>query len=582
MSHHRSHTPPPGDMPGGSLPSESVAADRHSQMRGSGGRSTGSGSDPGSARPHAHGAPQMPGSRRPPSSHSVPGSVQPNPPAPGSAAAGPGMPSAGSGAAPSTRPPPNIHEWVLCAPAIDPTMQAVCKTTALVDLAAGPVARGALLSEDETEYFDRQEDMEVVSRSVYPAMLPGASCVPWLPPQGRHLLSTIPAPEIPPPPHVARERWHGWLQALQTASWLRAYLKTTYMDKFEHAPNMVPVLARACKELAGAAVLLLAEDPILVNVQSPCYILGDIHGNFGDLDYFLSRMLAFYEPAYTPARFLFLGDYVDRGDWSVEVAALLLSFKVLAPKQFYLLRGNHEVRAVNGDIAEYGKGSFLWQCKNLFGEEGGEDVYHAFNNAFLQMPLAAVIDGHIFCAHGGIPRSVQADGPRDRRIQMLQDPRFPRFNQTTLNKDNDQNPTLGQQRQIMTDLLWADPAEEDADPAMMDDMGFGRSDRSPDRLRAFGNKAVDDFFDANGFSFMIRAHQHKYMGFRRAKRGRLLTLFSSSNYCNMGTPAAAAFLANNTMRLILKECAADDAAGRPEPPPQRCASAPPDAPPPQA
>ena len=70
----------------------------------------------------------------------------------------------------------------------------------------------------------------------------------------------VPSLSIPPPPTVARDKVQGWLQALQTAAWLRRYLRGNYVnDSFTHSPDIVPILARAVKELAGASVLLLAE-----------------------------------------------------------------------------------------------------------------------------------------------------------------------------------------------------------------------------------------------------------------------------------------------------------------------------------
>lgn len=75
-------------------------------------------------------------------------------------------------------------------------------------------------------------------------------------------------------------------------------------------------------------------------------MFGDIHGNMTDLLSFAKNLWPLGMHL-TPGSFLFLGDYVDRGMFSLEVLSYIFAQKIMLPEKVFLLRGNHEVRIVN-------------------------------------------------------------------------------------------------------------------------------------------------------------------------------------------------------------------------------------------
>ncbi|XP_063676344.1 uncharacterized protein LOC134812734 [Bolinopsis microptera] len=290
--------------------------------------------------------------------------------------------------------------------------------------------------------------------------------------------------------------------------------------------------------LLGTCMLSIAEqvqkvfvtEPRLLNLTSPTYILGDVHGNFHDLVAF-EKVLWRMGPVLTPSNFLFLGDYVDRGDYGLEVVAYLFAQKLIAPQKFFLIRGNHEVRNIQQMF------TFKSECLSKFGDVMGEKVWEAVNKCFDALPLAAVIDDKIFCVHGGIPSPENGGG----YLSVFED--IPH-----------DLPNPEKESRLAWEVMWSDPLREDeldtqTKEEVKDSGGFIANHRRGTAY-LFSREALEAFLKRNKLSHVIRAHEVKQAGFQVQQNGKLLTVFSSSGYCG-GTNQAACILADrNKIRTI--------------------------------
>jgi hypothetical protein len=144
-------------------------------------------------------------------------------------------------------------------------------------------------------------------------------------------------------------------------------------------------------DVATSVIPILSAEPNVLCLDSPLTICGDTHGQLFDVIHLFE--VAGNLPA---VRYLILGDYVDRGYYSVELITLLLCYKLKFPTGIFLLRGNHETRAANRN---YGF------SREIQAKYASIELWRILNSVLDLMPFAAVVDSRLFCVHGGWTRS---------------------------------------------------------------------------------------------------------------------------------------------------------------------------------
>ncbi|KAG2674301.1 hypothetical protein I3843_13G113000 [Carya illinoinensis] len=277
-----------------------------------------------------------------------------------------------------------------------------------------------------------------------------------------------------------------------------------------------------CNEIADlcdSAERIFSSEPSVLQLKAPIKIFGDLHGQFGDL----MRLFDEYGAPSTAGDiayidYLFLGDYVDRGQHSLETISLLLALKVEYAHNVHLIRGNHEAADIN---ALFG---FRIECIERMGERDGIWVWHRINRLFNWLPLAALIEKKIICMHGGIGRSIN----HVEQIENLQRPI-----------------TMEAGSIVLMDLLWSDPTENDSVE------GLRPNARGPG-LVTFGPDRVMEFCNNNDLQLIVRAHECVMDGFERFAQGHLITLFSATNYCGTANNAGAILVLGRDLVVVPK------------------------------
>ncbi|EST10164.1 Phosphoesterase domain protein [Kalmanozyma brasiliensis GHG001] len=269
------------------------------------------------------------------------------------------------------------------------------------------------------------------------------------------------------------------------------------------------------------ATEILRQEPNLLEVDAPITVCGDIHGQYYDL-------MKLFEVGGNPAdtRYLFLGDYVDRGYFSIECVLYLWALKIWYPDTLFLLRGNHECR----HLTDYF--TFKLECKHKYSEE----IYDLCMESFCTLPLAAVMNKQFLCIHGGLSPELQTLDDL-RSIDRFREP-----------------PTHG----LMCDILWADPLE---------DFGSEKTNESfiHNHVRGcsyfFTYTAACQFLERNQLLSIIRAHEAQDAGYRMYRKTKttgfpsVMTIFSAPNYLDVyNNKAAVLKYENNVMNIRQFNC----------------------------
>lgn len=267
--------------------------------------------------------------------------------------------------------------------------------------------------------------------------------------------------------------------------------------------NEKPVPEKIVTKILLRLMEVLYQENNVVLVTSPITIVGDIHGQLDDLlgmfveNGSLDRYDGEWKRGGNACKYLFMGDYVDRGYHSLNTFLYLACLKLQFPDTITLLRGNHESRQVSN---RYG---FYFE---IILNYGGPGLWMMCNDVFDLLPMAALVDEDVFCVHGGLS------------------PKIPMIENISLLDRQQELPSNGP----LADLCWSDP--ENVREWRENSRGAGY---------LFGRTQTMKFTRINRLECVCRSHQLAMEGYiqyfgddegERPRPYRLVTIWSAPNY----------------------------------------------------
>lgn len=288
-----------------------------------------------------------------------------------------------------------------------------------------------------------------------------------------------------------------------------------FIKRLRNPPKNVKSIVITSAEilkLCNIAKASFIQQKTLLSIKAPVKICGDVHGQYFDL-------LKLFTKGGCPSvtAYLFLGDYVDRGENSLETICLLLALKTRYPKTFYLIRGNHELAPINRMFG------FFQEVERRFKDENFMKLYLQLNDTFNYMPIAAVIDKKVLCCHGGIsPLILTLD-----TISQIKRPIYPR------------------KTGLATDIFWSDPDDDIEEWEKQDQPETNPKHRGIGYL--WGSVAHKDFLKRNKLKLIVRAHECVKDGYRWSFGKQLVTVFSAPDYSEGNVAAIATYSARGVL-----------------------------------
>ncbi|XP_064263636.1 serine/threonine-protein phosphatase with EF-hands 1 isoform X1 [Passer domesticus] len=317
--------------------------------------------------------------------------------------------------------------------------------------------------------------------------------------------------------------------------------------------------ARYVLQLLSETRRVLKEMPNITHLSTSyskeITVCGDLHGNLDDL------LLIFYKNGLPSEqnRYVFNGDFVDRGKNSMEILIILFAFLLIYPNDLHLNRGNHEDYIMN---LRYG---FTKEVSKKY-KEHWKQILCLLRDVFSWLPLATIIDSKVLILHGGISDTTDLDFlnalERNKLKSLMRPPKSVRNRQDQVKKripttkpskhianqhvagktqhisssgftepsgsNLPPDPALKEWKQIL-DILWSDPRSQNG--------------CTPNKCRGggcyFGPDVTAKLFERYNLKMLIRSHEFKPEGYEISHDGKVITIFSASNYYEEGSNRGA-------------------------------------------